>query len=285
MKTDPIQRDSRGRLMLVSDARGRALPFGPWTLPEAAHLFVGSGLSLYSTSYIGIWGAAVGGAVTVGGVVVSRALGSRRRHQAELPMPAGGQDWELVRDELQEPWMPTVDGTAQASELRRRADGVRAAVEQLDAEWLAYTLDLEAYFLTKPVLRDGAVAPIAAYNDALFELRELAGALTADSSEAQICVAEDAAELALVAWGAANDYAAQVGISDRSPVERAALRRLHGLVGQLTDPGTPRQMWSILSRQIERELGKLTTVRVEWRELQGHPAIASRAAAALGAGF
>lgn len=284
MRGNPARRDARGRLMLVNDLRGRPLPFGPWTLPETGHLLVGTSLSVVATSNLGVLGACVGGAATVGGIVVSRAMSSRRQLRAESQSPGNDAETVFFGDERELASAPVVDGARRAA-LERRAAAVRAAVEQLDAEWLSYELDLEAYFLTKPILRDGTVEQTAAYNAALFELRELAGGLAADSSEQQVCAAEDAAETALVAWGLASDHAAQVGISDRSPVERAALRRVHGLVGQLTDPGTPREMWSNLSRQIERELGKLTTVRVPWRDLQMHPAIASRAAAALGTGI
>lgn len=268
--------------MVVSDLRGRALPFGPWSLPEMAHVVVGSGLSFFAGSHLGVFGLAAGGAATIGGLVVSRSVSSsRRRQHAEVQTPAADAQSVLFDEEL------TLSGPVAAAALAhagldRRIGAVRAAVRQLDAEWLSYEQDLEAYFLTKPVLRDRTVYQTAVYNDALFELRELADALGAGSLEQQVRAAEDAAEAALVAWGDANDYAAQVGISDRSPVERAALRRLHGLVGQLADPGTPRQMWSSLSQQIERELTKLTTVPAAWSDLQRHPAIAHRPVAQLG---
>lgn len=62
------------------------------------------------------------------------------------------------------------DGAAAAARDRaRRISGVHDALAQLDAEWLAYERDLEAYYLTKPVLRDLGVAETAAYRSALFE--------------------------------------------------------------------------------------------------------------------
>lgn len=64
---------------------------------------------------------------------------------------------------------------AEAREKRAaRIAGVQAALAQLDAEWLSYEMDLDAYYLTKPLLRDPAVAQTAAYRSALYELRALA---------------------------------------------------------------------------------------------------------------
>lgn len=158
----------------------------------------------------------------------------------------------------------------------QRIAGVQAAVTQLDSEWLSYTQDLTAYYLTKPILRDPAVAQTAAYQAALFELREHADELNAQSTDEQIRTAEDAAETALTAWSNANDHAIAVGVSDRSPTERAALRRLHALVGQLTDPGTPRPMWKNLREKISREMSKLETVPATWDHLAKLPALEGR---------
>lgn len=178
-----------------------------------------------------------------------------------------------------------VGDLASARERRElRIAGVRAALEQLDAEWLSYEMDLEAYYLAKPLLRDGDVAQTAAYQSALYELRDLAEALGEDSSLSEIAAAERAADAALMAWGAANDHALGIGVSDRSPTERAALRRLHALTAQLADPSTPDAMCSGLIEAISREMGKLRTVTATWEHLSRVPALEHRNLAAIEAG-
>lgn len=164
---------------------------------------------------------------------------------------------------------------------KKRIAEVRAALIQLDAEWLAYEQDLEAYYLTKPVLRDLNVPEIAAYRAALYDLREQAEALTDSASAREINAAEHAAEVALLAWGAANDHAAAIGVSDRSPTERVALRRLHALVSQLAHPSTPKPMWASITDAITREMTKLTTVPTSWNHLLSLPALEHRYLAAI----
>lgn len=180
---------------------------------------------------------------------------------------------------------PVGSGTAAADDAERktkRIAEVRAALSQLDAEWLAYEQDLEAYYLTKPVLRDLNVPETAAYRAGLYDLREQTEALTDSATDRQITAAEHAAEAALLAWGTANDHAASVGVTDRSPTERAALRRLHALVSQLAHPSTPKPMWTSLTEAITREMAKLTTVPSSWNHLLRLPALEHHDLAAIG---
>ncbi len=174
------------------------------------------------------------------------------------------------------------DSTADEPERnKKRIAEVRTALAQLDAEWFAYEQDLEAYYLTKPVLRDLNVPETAAYRAALYDLREQAEALRDSASAREITAAEHAAEAALLAWGAANDHAAAIGVSDRSPTERAALRRLHALVSQLAHPSTPKPMWTSITEAITREMAKLTTVPTSWNHLLRLPALEHRNLAAI----
>jgi len=171
-----------------------------------------------------------------------------------------------------------------ASDTRQhRIATVHAVIAQLDAEWFSYETDLEAYYLTRPSLRDSEVAQTAAYQAALYDLREHADGLTDDSSAQDLDDAEHAAEAALLAWGAAHHHAQPVGISDRSPAERAALKRLYALTGQLADPATPEPMCQALSEAITREMDRLaaSTVRVSWEHLSRVPALENRIPAAI----
>lgn len=160
---------------------------------------------------------------------------------------------------------------------------VHAVIAQLDAEWFSYEIDLEAYYLTRPLLHVSSVASTATYQRALYDLRERADGLTDKCSAQDIDDAEHAAEAALLAWGAANDHAQAVGVSDRSPAERAALKRLYALTGQLADPATPEPMCQALSEAITREMDRLaaSTVRVSWEHLSRVPALENRIPAAI----
>jgi hypothetical protein len=227
--------------------------------------------------------AAVGVGALVGGSVlktVSLSLAASRikarmdRDLIRADNVATGVRLSSVRERLD-------DHAAPARDRARRITGVQDAVAQLDAEWLAYEHDLEAYYLTKPVLRDLGVAETAAYRTALYELRNLAEMLSDSSTGPELDAAERAADAALLAWGAANDHARAVGVSDRSPTERAALRRLHALVGQLADPSTPKVMWASLVDAISREMGKLSTVPTSWDHLSRVPALEYRNLAAI----
>lgn len=160
-------------------------------------------------------------------------------------------------------------------EIAARIAEVRKVLNQLDMEWIEYETDPTAYFLQKPVLRDMNVTVVRKYHDGMFELREAVDSLSYKSSEFKIEKVEKLAESVLESWSAANDYALKVGVNDMSMSERAALRRIFGLVNQLADPATPRAMWDSLKDGIEREMGKLVTVPVTWNKIAEFPAIMS----------
>lgn len=166
-----------------------------------------------------------------------------------------------------------VPAPEQVRAVARRVADVRAVLERLESEWLAYELNWEAYCLTKPLLRDNDVAETKAYNDAMFDLRERSAALAGQVTEGQLQAAEDAAEAAMRAWDMANDHARAIGIDDRSLIERRALRRLHSLVNQLADPGTPRAMRGELIDGIAVQLTQLSTVPIAWTQIVKLPEI------------
>lgn len=98
-------------------------------------------------------------------------------------------------------------------------------------------------------------------------------ALVGEVTEGQLRAAEAAAEAAMRAWDVANDHARAIGIDDRSLVERRALRRLHSLVNQLADPGTPRAMRGELIDGIAVQLPQLSTVPIAWTQIVQLPEI------------
>lgn len=110
--------------------------------------------------------------------------------------------------------------TPDAPDKARRIAQVRDAVAELDAEWLDYQLDLHAWFLSKPQLRNLTDPIIKAYRDAEADLRDRAAALTEHSTGTQITAAETAARTALKAWGTANSHALAIGVSTSAPPKR-----------------------------------------------------------------
>lgn len=191
------------------------------------------------------------------------------------PIPASSP---IFRTESSAPATPSVPSSSSAPSHAARVESVREALRTLDAEWLEYTLDLDAFFLMKPTLRDMSIPAVRAYQEALSDLRDVCEESL--DSDASLARAERIADTALDAWNVANDKALAVGVSDRTPVERAALRRVRGLMAQLEDETTPKVMWGTLSDAIGRELEKLLTVPVSpvsMRAIADHvPAIATR---------
>lgn len=166
--------------------------------------------------------------------------------------------------------------TPQASPVdrERQIAEVHAAVAELDTEWLEYSLDTHAWFLSKPQLRNNNDPVVAAYRHAQAELRDLAADLTSLSDDAQIAAAQQAARRALAAWGEANTHALKIGVSDLSPSEEAALKRLHGLVNTFNDRSTPKEMWAELKAAIIRTMDKLTVTSFDLSVIADLPVIA-----------
>lgn len=227
----------------------------------------------------------VAGGLVVFSLMCGHALATMSRPARRRP--------ELVERLIQLPDVAADNGdqlgAVDAKDRAQRTRGdkiadVHAALSQLDAEWLAYTMDVTAYYLTKPVLRDADIPQTAAYQVALYELRERSEGLGDHSSDSQIQAAEKAADSALQAWAAADDHALTVGVSDRSPTERAALRRLHALIGQLGDPSTPKPMRDTIVEAMAREMDKLTTVPASREHLAALPALAGRNFDAIASG-
>lgn len=165
--------------------------------------------------------------------------------------------------------------SADAGIRRARATDVRTALTDLLNAWGAYSLDLEAWYFTKPLLHDvtGTVATTVAYQNALQDLIHAVDDLPVDAAQHRIDAVSVLADTAWTAWHDANDYAADVGLDDRSPSERAALRRLGNLVQRLTrstasDPELPS-----IKREIQTCLDRITTVSVSWKDISALPAI------------
>ncbi len=170
---------------------------------------------------------------------------------------------------------PSADQVSGLADRRRAIADVHAAITELDTEWLEYQLDTHAWFLARPQLRNLNDPIIRAYREAEAELRDRAEELTDTSTDEQITAAQDAARSALKAWGTANSHALKIGVTNLSPSEEAALGTLYGLVGQLNDRATPKEMWPQLINTITRTMAKLTTVPCTLADIAKLPVIES----------
>lgn len=170
---------------------------------------------------------------------------------------------------------PESDRMMNPADRRRAIADVHAAITELDTEWLEYQLDTHAWFLARPQLRNLNDPIIKAYREAEAELRDRAEELTDTSTDEQITAAQDAARRALKAWGTANSHALKIGVRNLSPSEEAALGTLYGLVGQLNDRATPKEMWPQLINTITRTMAKLTTVPCTLADIAKLPVIES----------
>lgn len=200
-----------------------------------------------------------------------RGMTGPKRPHLRLNTPTGQRDlYKPIADQR-----ANTTGRAKliADERAKRIAEVRAALAELDQEWLEYELDLRAWFLTKPQLRNNNDPAVTAYRDAYVTLRNRAAELTDSATEDQIDDAQRAARTALKTWHDANTLALQRGVNDLSPSEEAALTRLYGLVSQLNDRSTPKAMWPNLITAITRTMDKLTTVPFTLDYIAGLPVI------------
>lgn len=155
------------------------------------------------------------------------------------------------------------------------AADVRQAVDDLLAEWGKYRLDIEAWYVTKPLLHDttGTVATTVAYERAMTALSAAVDDLPDDASQDRINAAVQLADAAWDAWHAADEYAAEAGLGDRSPSERAALQRLGRLVERLTRSAATDPELPMVKRSIQDCLDRITTISVSWGDIATLPAI------------
>lgn len=175
---------------------------------------------------------------------------------------------------------PLPQGSAPTPPTQRRlavAD-IHQTRDDLLEQWGTYRLDIEAWYITKPLLHDttGTVPTTVAYERALQDFLAAVDNLPAAASQDQIDHAGRLADAAWAAWHEADDYAGQVGLGDRSPTERAALQRLGKLVERLTRSAAADPELATVKRAIQECLDKVTTVSVSWADISSLPAIEAR---------
>lgn len=171
---------------------------------------------------------------------------------------------------------PPADGEPDGARAQRKATAaeVHEAYAHLQQEWGAYTLDREAFILTKPMLRVRAMPETRAYQDAMTALGDAVDELAPDAPQQQIDVAAALAERAWQTWHDANDAAEAAGVDDCTATERAALDRLAKLVERIAHPSTPAIERANIVRDIERCMKLITTAPVAWSDLRVLPELA-----------
>lgn len=172
---------------------------------------------------------------------------------------AGAQQHPVTQDET--------------SERAAKIAEVHAAIKELDDEWTQYRLSTYDWHLGKPALRNPHDPVTKAFTDAHGELLALADDLSLSATDKHIDATHNAARRALKAWGEANNHAIKIGVSNLSASEEAALTRLHGLVNQLNDRSTPKEMWPQLISAITRTMDKLVTVPYNLSDIAELPVI------------
>lgn len=155
------------------------------------------------------------------------------------------------------------------------AGDVQQTLTDLLAEWAAYKLDIEAWYLTKPLLHDttGTVATTVAYERAMHDLAEAVDTLHSQTPQPDIDHASALADTAWRTWYEANEYAAATGLGDRTPTERAALQRLGKLVARITRSSATDPELPMIKRDIESCLHKITTIAVGWSDIAALPEV------------
>lgn len=171
---------------------------------------------------------------------------------------------------------PPAEGEPDGARAQRKATAaeVHEAYAHLQQEWGAYTLDREAFILTKPMLRVRAMPETRAYQDAMTALGDALDELGPDAPQQQIDAAASLAERAWQTWHNANDAAEALGVDDCTATERAALDRLSKLVERIAHPSTPAIERANIVRDIERCMKLITTAPVAWSDLRVLPELA-----------
>ncbi|GAA1083218.1 hypothetical protein [Tsukamurella spumae] len=197
---------------------------------------------------------------------LKRHLAERRANEALTPEP--------VPEAAHAPTPVSSGSDGARAQRKATAAEVHEAYAHLQQEWGAYTLDREAFILTKPMLRVRAMPETRAYQDAMTALGDALDELSPDAPQHQIDAAAALAERAWQTWHAANDAAEALGVDDCTATERAALDRLSKLVERIAHPSTPAIERANIVRDIERCMKLITTAPVAWSDLRVLPELA-----------
>lgn len=201
---------------------------------------------------------------------------SRTGHQEKSHDHKAAEQYSapLTRPKRSSRQLPAKRETA-AGPRRTTVEDIDQSRSDLLAAWANYKLDRDAWYFTKPLLHDttGTVATTVAYNEALTNLIVAVDALGPHAPQPRIDAAARLADIAWKAWHDANDYAAHMGLGDRTPTERAALERLGKLVERLTRSAAADPELPMIKRGIQDCLDKITTVSVSWADIASLPEI------------
>ncbi|OHU47150.1 hypothetical protein BKG82_26190 [Mycobacteroides chelonae] len=206
-----------------------------------------------------------------GGIVLAAGISGQLIRTERLQISSRTRFIRVVSEQSQR----AVTDSGWTVRARMRPADIRQALSDLLDEWGRYRLDTEAWYITKPLLHDvtGTVPTTVAYEKAMQNLIAAVDDLRDDASQDEIDAAATLADTAWSAWHEANEYAAQVGLGDRTPTERAALQRLGKLVERLTRCSSTDPELALIKREIQSCLDRVNTVSVSWVDITELPAI------------
>jgi hypothetical protein len=150
---------------------------------------------------------------------------------------------------------PTTAGTTSWQEVVELFD-------ELEQAWLAYELDPQNYFLARPILRDNTVPATAAYLEARFAAKEAIDDAPPTPDTPYITKVDKLVETAWEAWRLAYDHALSIGLDDRPPAEKKALRWAAGALKHLQRPDITADERSHYLQVLQDNINVLKTVPV-----------------------
>lgn len=134
--------------------------------------------------------------------------------------------------------------------------------DELEQAWLDYELDPQNYFLDRPLLRDNTVPTTAAYQEARYNAKEAIDNASSAPEHSYVIEVDKLVETAWETWRMAYDHAYSIGIDDRSPAEKKALRWAAGALKHLQRPDINPDERSHYLQVLQDNINVLKTVPV-----------------------
>lgn len=134
--------------------------------------------------------------------------------------------------------------------------------DELEQAWLDYELDPQNYFLDRPLLRDNTVPNTAAYHEARYKAKDAIDNASPTPEHSYVIKVDKLVETAWETWRMAYDHAYSIGIDDRSPAEKKALRWAAGALKHLQRPDINPDERSHYLQVLQDNINVLKTVPV-----------------------
>lgn len=161
-----------------------------------------------------------------------------------------------------------------AERLVRKIDILESG-NNLEVEWLNFSMDTEAVFLKMPALMANDDPFTKRYLDARYsafeECQILEGIEDKKLSDEDVTSASRAVKTAWERWDEAKRHAVEIGMDDVSSEERVALRRSKKIIDLMNDPSSSKEYRKTLLNDLVKCVKKLKTVQISTGELIKFP--------------